>query len=89
MDVGLTLEEFIEIGYVSSVHGLDGELRVKATTDFPETRFSVPGKRWLKTRVAGEETVREVELLEGRGHPGQKSWILSFGGVNSVDEVGS
>ncbi|KAK1302024.1 hypothetical protein QJS10_CPB12g00599 [Acorus calamus] len=86
-DVGLTLEEFIEIGFISSVHGLDGELRVKATTDFPEMRFSVPGKRWLKTRVAGEETVREVELLEGRGHPGQKSWILSFGGVNSVDEA--
>lgn len=29
----------------------------------------------------------EVELVEGRGHPGQKSWILKFEGIDSVEEV--
>lgn len=32
--------EFIEIGYICNVHGLQGELRIKPTTDFPELRFS-------------------------------------------------
>lgn len=31
---------FIEIGYISNVHGTEGEVRVKPTTDFPELRFS-------------------------------------------------
>lgn len=30
----------IEVGYVSNVHGLQGEVRVKPSTDFPELRFS-------------------------------------------------
>lgn len=31
---------FVNIGYVSSVHGLHGEIRVKPSTDFPQLRFS-------------------------------------------------
>lgn len=30
----------VEVGYVSNVHGLQGEVRVKPSTDFPELRFS-------------------------------------------------
>lgn len=32
--------EFVEIGYVSDVHALDGEIRVKSNTDFPDLRFA-------------------------------------------------
>lgn len=32
--------EFVEVGYISSVHGLQGEVRVKPSTDFPDLRFS-------------------------------------------------
>ncbi|KAL6991373.1 Nucleotidyltransferase [Sarracenia purpurea var. burkii] len=78
---------FIEIGYISSVHGLKGELRVKPSTDFPELRFAKPGRRWLKQQVLGRETIQVVELLEGRAHPGQKSWIVKFSKVNTVDEA--
>jgi hypothetical protein len=31
---------FIDIGYVSGVHGFQGDVRVKPNTDFPELRFS-------------------------------------------------
>ncbi|XP_077226833.1 16S rRNA processing protein RimM family isoform X2 [Tasmannia lanceolata] len=79
--------EFIEIGYISKVHGLKGELRVKPSTDFPELRFSKPGRRWLRMRVLGKETIQEVELTEGRGQPGQKTWILSFSGIDNVDKA--
>lgn len=31
---------FIQTGYIYGVHGLQGEVRVKPSTDFPELRFS-------------------------------------------------
>ncbi|XP_068658394.1 uncharacterized protein [Aristolochia californica] len=77
--------EFIEIGYICNVHGLQGELRVRPTTDFPELRFSTPGKRWLRVRILGKERIQEVDLTEGRGHPGKKIWIISLGGVDTVE----
>ncbi|KAA8519569.1 hypothetical protein F0562_013807 [Nyssa sinensis] len=80
--------EFIEIGYICSVHGLQGEVRVKSSTDFPELRFSKPGRRWLRQQVLGRETIQEVELVEGRGgHTGQKSWIVRFSKVDTVDQA--
>ncbi|XP_008225377.1 PREDICTED: uncharacterized protein LOC103325031 [Prunus mume] len=78
---------FTKVGYISNVHGLQGEIRVKPSTDFPELRFSKPGKRWLRQQISGRETVQEVELVEGRGHPGQKSWILRLRGIETVDEA--
>lgn len=46
-----------------------------------------PGRRWLRQQSLGQERVQEVELVEGRGHPGQKSWILKLRGIDDVDQV--
>ncbi|XP_004504243.1 uncharacterized protein [Cicer arietinum] len=78
---------FIEIGYVSGAHGFQGEIRVKPNTDFPQLRFSTPGRRWLKQKVMGGESVQQVELEEGREHIGKNCWILRFKGINSVEEA--
>ncbi|XP_004232981.1 uncharacterized protein [Solanum lycopersicum] len=78
---------FVETGYIYSVHGLQGEVRVKATTDFPELRFSQPGRRWLRQQVTGRDMIQEIELVEGRGHPGQKSWILKFHEINTIEQA--
>ncbi|CAA0832371.1 16S rRNA processing protein RimM family [Striga hermonthica] len=77
---------FVETGYIFGVHGLQGEVRVKPNTDFPELRFSEPGTRWLKQQVMGIETIKEIELVEGRGHPG-KNWIVKFNDINTVEEA--
>ncbi|XP_021685587.2 uncharacterized protein LOC110668570 isoform X2 [Hevea brasiliensis] len=78
---------FVEVGYISSVHGLLGEICVKPSTDFPELRFSKPGRRWLRKSVSGKDMIEEVELVEGRGHPGRKRWILRFGGIDTVEQA--
>ncbi|CAJ1938428.1 unnamed protein product [Sphenostylis stenocarpa] len=78
---------FVNIGYISSVHGIQGEIRVKPATDFPQLRFSTPGRRWLKSKVLGGENIEEVELEEGREHPGLKSWILKFRGIDTVEQA--
>lgn len=87
VEVGETESQFVEIGYISSVHGLQGEVRVKPNTDFPELRFSEPGRRWLKRQILGKELVEEVELVEGRGHHGQKSWIIKFNNIEKVEQA--
>lgn len=33
------------------------------------------------------ETVKEVELEEGREHSGQNCWIIKFRGIDSAEEV--
>ncbi|PKU73429.1 uncharacterized protein LOC110093368 isoform X1 [Dendrobium catenatum] len=78
---------FIEVGYITGVHGLKGELRVKPNTGFPELRFCKPGRRWLKARILGKETISEMELTRGRSHPGQKCWIISFEAIDTVDKA--
>ncbi|KAK4794500.1 hypothetical protein SAY86_012494 [Trapa natans] len=78
---------YIEVGYISRVHGLEGEICVKPTTDFPELRFCKPGRRWLKQQVSGRDMLKEIKLVDGRGHPGQKSWILKFGGIDTVEQA--
>eukprot|EP00257_Ricinus_communis_P016691 XP_015574939.1 uncharacterized protein LOC8284029 [Ricinus communis] len=79
--------EFVEVGYLSSVHGLQGEICVKPSTDFPELRFSQPGRRWLRQQISGKDMIQEVELIEGRGYHGQKSWILRFDGIDTVEQA--
>ncbi|KAK9268194.1 hypothetical protein L1049_010637 [Liquidambar formosana] len=87
VETSKTESEFIEIGYISGVHGLQGEIRIKHNTDFPELRFSKPGRRWLRQQFSGRHAVQEVELVEGRGHPGQKGWIVRFSGIDSVEQA--
>lgn len=40
LETSKTESGFVEIGYISNVHGLEGEIRVKTSTGFPELRFS-------------------------------------------------
>ncbi|XP_059669282.1 uncharacterized protein LOC132314429 [Cornus florida] len=88
VETSKTEPEFVEIGYICNVHGLQGEVRVKPSTDFPELRFSKPGRRWLRQQFMGRSTIQEVELVEGRGgHPGQKSWIVRFREIDTVDQA--
>ncbi|VFQ60297.1 unnamed protein product [Cuscuta campestris] len=79
--------EFVDIGYVCSAHGLQGEVRVKPATDFPELRFCKPGRRWLRQQFSGKQIIQEFELVEGRGNPGQKSWIVKFNEINTVEQA--
>ncbi|VVB08154.1 unnamed protein product [Arabis nemorensis] len=79
--------DLVEVGFLSGVHGLQGEICIKPNTDFPDLRFSKPGRRWLRQQLMGQDTIDEVELVEGRPHPAQKSWILKFRGLDNVDQV--
>ncbi|DBB09767.1 TPA: hypothetical protein ACH3X3_001400 [Trebouxia sp. C0006] len=78
--------EHLEVGVVLTTHGVKGELKVQALTDFPEERLLTPGKRWLQTGNAGP--VKECYLEGGRGmvSKGREIWIIKLRGVDSLTE---
>lgn len=75
------------VGNINKVHGIKGELSVIPTTDFPLLRFSHAGRRWVRSRVRGKEMISEVELVSGREHPSQKTWIIRLAGIEEVEQA--
>ncbi|CAI0560814.1 unnamed protein product [Linum tenue] len=58
-----SVSNFVEVGYLSSVHGLHGEICVEPTTDFPKLRFS-KAKQLIGSALLVREDDRP-ELEEG------------------------
>ena len=78
------LDDWLEIGTIVAPQGLKGEMRVYATTDFPE-RFEVAGKRWLLR--PGEKEPQPVKLLKGRYVPGKNLYIVNLAGIESCNQA--
>lgn len=70
--------EWLEIGKIVGVQGLQGEVRVYPNSDFPE-RFEQPGKRWLLR--PGTPNPEAIELLSGRYIPNKGLYVMRFAGV--------
>ena len=72
-------DDWLNVGKIVGVQGLQGELRVNPSSDFPE-RFTVPGPRWLRSRQGGEPI--EIQLKKGRQLPGKSLFVVRFEGVD-------
>ena len=73
-------DDWLSVGKIVGVQGLQGELRVNPASDFPE-RFTAPGPRWLRSRKGGEPT--EIQLKKGRQLPGKSLFVVRFEGVDN------
>ena len=73
-------DDWLSVGKIVGVQGLQGELRVNPDSDFPE-RFTAPGPRWLRSRQGGEPT--EIQLKKGRQLPGKSLFVVRFEGINN------
>ena len=73
-------DDWLSVGKIVGVQGLQGELRVNPASDFPE-RFMAPGPRWLRSRKGGEPT--EIQLKKGRQLPGKALFVVSFDGIDN------
>ena len=72
-------EEWLMVGRVVGAQGLQGDLRINPSSDFPE-RFTRPGPRWLKAAAGGHR--QEVALVRGRQLPGKSLFVVHFEGVD-------
>lgn len=68
---------YIELGTILGAHGVKGEVKLNAVTDFPE-RLCRPGLRHLK--MPNRRSPRRIQLLEGR-HRMDREYLIRFEGV--------
>ena len=73
-------DDWLSVGKIVGVQGLQGELRVNPASDFPE-RFTAPGPRWLRSLKGGEPT--EIHLQKGRQLPGKSLFVVRFEGIDN------
>ena len=76
-------DNWLLIGRIVGAHGLDGYVKVKPESDFPE-RFERAGDRWLRKQDA--EPV-QVRLIKGRYLEGKNQYLVKLDGVNYRDQA--
>ena len=67
------------VGFITSCHGINGQLKVKSLSDFEE-RFLKPGTRWLQKE---NEPPSKRKLISGFKQPGKETFIVKFQGINT------
>ena len=80
----MQIEDLIEIGTIVAPQGLQGELRVKTNSDFPQ-RFEQPGVRWLQ--IQSHQSPTEIELIRGKQLPGKNIFIVKLSGIDDRNQA--
>lgn len=74
---------YIELGTILGAHGVKGEVKIAAITDFA-SRLCRPGLRHLK--APQRRSPRRIQLLEGR-HRMQEEYLIRLEGVSDRDSA--
>lgn len=75
--------EFYQVGKIVNTHGIRGEVKVIATTDFPKQRFKIGNKLYIFKENA--QTGLEVTVKSSRRH--KQFIMLKFEGYDNISEV--
>ena len=75
--------EWLVVGFITSCHGINGQVKVKSLSDFEE-RFLKPGIRWLQKE---NETPVMVELTSGYKLPGKECFIIKLKEISSRNDA--
>ncbi len=74
--------QYYNVGKIVNTHGIRGEVRVIATTDFPKERFQNGAVLYLK-QSAGEPL--RLEVAGARQHKGM--WLIKFKDYDNINDV--
>lgn len=72
-------EQMISVGEITGAHGIKGQVKVEALTDFPETRFA-PGAELYVQKLG-----RTAEVISSGVHKGL--YLLSLSGIDDRDQA--
>jgi len=75
--------EWLIVGFITSCHGIKGQLKVKSLSDFEE-RFLNPGMRWLQKE---NEPPSKIKLISGYKQPGKDTFIVKLQGINTRNDA--
>lgn len=74
-------QDMINVGEITGAHGIKGQVKVAALTDFPETRFAKGAELYL------EKQRRTVEVLASSQHKGL--YLLTLSGIEDRETAQS
>lgn len=74
-------DALVTVGRIARTHGLRGHVIVNLETDFPEERFRVGERLWLRRA----SVVEPVEIEEVRFHQGRP--VVRFAGIASIEDA--
>jgi 16S rRNA processing protein RimM len=77
-------EQWLEIGTIVAAQGIQGELRVLSSSDFPE-RFTRKGNLWL--RSPHHEAPQAFTLKSGRAVPGKNLFVIRLAEVTDRNQA--
>lgn len=75
------MTEYFEVGKILSPHGLKGEVKVNATTDFPEERLAAESRLFIKNNDVYQAMIVEV----ARRH--KQFYLVKFEKVDDIDQA--
>lgn len=75
--------EFYQVGKIVNTHGIRGEVKVIATTDFPKERFK-PGNKLYAFKPDATDGV-ELTVAKSRRH--KQFFMLTFEGLDNINLV--
>ncbi|GAB2026970.1 ribosome maturation factor RimM [Lactovum odontotermitis] len=77
------MSEFYRVGVIVNTQGLQGEVRVKSFTDFPEERFKKGSVLALFDTT--DEFVENLKVTRARSS--KNLWIVKFADFDHIDQV--
>lgn len=77
----MTAQKYVRVGQIVNTQGIKGELRVLASTDFPQERFKVGSELYIDTKTAK----KPVTIEKSRQH--KNFQILKFLDLDNINDV--
>ena len=76
-------DEWLVVGFITSCHGIKGQLKVKSLSDFEE-RFTEKGIRWIQKE---NEPPSKRKLISGFKQPGKETFIIKLQGIDTREHA--
>jgi 16S rRNA processing protein RimM len=75
--------EFLRVGQLVNTHGIRGEVKIMANTDFPEQRFAVGKQVWLEHPTLVEKL--PLTVAQVRAH--KSTLLIRFQEWNNINQA--
>ncbi|MGX7051845.1 ribosome maturation factor RimM [Leuconostoc palmae] len=77
----MTKENYFKVGTIVNTHGIRGEVKIMAITDFAEDRF----KKGKELQIETKQGFVPVKVQSSRLH--KNMWLVLFEGVTNINDI--
>lgn len=77
----MTKENYFKVGTIVNTHGIRGEVKILAITDFADERF----KKGAELQVETKDGFVPFKVQSSRLH--KNMWLVLFEGVNNINDI--